>query len=335
MECDDDTTPPPPDNELEKHAKDLTEDLLASRGFVACYAIHRDSARKQPVVGHFAPMVARRLRQIDALIDRVFTTYELLEMILLQSPQRDLLLASGFSKPFQNIISRSQAIQHALCMRVGTVQATEDDCEPEWNMLICNNSLQVGPWCYQENYPGIPATPGEGELEIQYTLDDHYFSRARSLPWVGSPASLYAEAGSWQKMYLTRNTYQSVGVTLFHQGEDTPCSHHVFDDGQVTMGELQEVMRNMFNSTIASNLWREYVDHGAACAARGCSSCLAAEKALQSRLAIDRARRERAAVDAEQAAEGSAEDSETGSDEEDNDADVDEDQEDSDEGGNE
>ncbi|KAK3633382.1 hypothetical protein LTR56_015796 [Elasticomyces elasticus] len=324
MESDDYTTPPPPDNELEKHAKDLTEDLLASRDFVACYAIHRDSARKQPVVGHFAPMVARRLRQIDALIDRVFTTYELLEMILLLLPQRDLLLASGVSKAFQNIISRSQAIQHALCMRVGTVQATDDDCEPEWNMLICDNSLQVGPWIHHDSWPSVPGPLDAVKLEISYMLDDDHFSRAPFLPSADSTESLYMNAGSWEKMYLTRNTYQSVAVTLHHQGDATPSTRYVFDNGQVTMGELQEVMRVVLNSTIASNLWREYIDHGVACP---CPSCKAAALALAEETEEARMRKERDAKEALYAAEESEEDSQDDSQEESEEDDAEEDEE--------
>ncbi|KAK5718984.1 hypothetical protein LTR17_015491 [Elasticomyces elasticus] len=302
--------PSTPEELLERHAAALAGDLLASRALARRYR-----SIQRPIMGVISQAAVGPLQRFDALANAVFTTYELLEMILLHLPMRGLLLASGVNKAFHDLINRSQAIQRALCMQAGKLQATEDDPVPDWNVMLCDNSLQLGPWSYREDEPCMPACnyPGKGELEIFYFLDDHHFSRAQPLPPADSPKAEFIEAGSWQKMYLTWNTYQSVGVTLFHQGEETPWSHHVFDDGQVTMGELQETMRTMFNSTIASDRWPEYVDHGHACAARGCSPCIAAEEALTERYAIEEARRQRAALEAEQASDEIAEDSETGS----------------------
>ncbi|KAK3655848.1 hypothetical protein LTR22_010143 [Elasticomyces elasticus] len=260
--------PKTPEETLERYAARLAENLLASRHLVKTYQPRLYQRRKLPITGSITHSVLEKLQRVDALAHCVFNTYELLEMILLHLPMRDLLFACGVSKTFQKIINRSDPVQKALYMKPDTSELPDGQDLAFNSMLWRGYCPKYGPW--RINGAGVF---GSSKVELAHWLETHYFKRAKSIEkCVG-----YDAAGSWEKMYLTRPVPEKVMLDLYSVGDGTDSADSVYLDGpQATMGVIRDNVQRIYSNTIASDQWREYMDDTATCQ---CYSCQAVEQA--------------------------------------------------------
>ncbi|KAK5746355.1 hypothetical protein LTR17_000735 [Elasticomyces elasticus] len=187
--------PKTPEEALERYAARHAEDLLASRHLVKTYQPRLYQRRKLPITGSITHSVMERLQRVDALAHTVFNTYELLEMILLHLPLRDLLFACGASKTFHDIINRSEPIQQALFMKPDTTKLLDGESVTVNDLLWFDHMPKYGPW----RIDGAELS-GSTEVCLGHWLGVHYFRRAKPI----EKREGYGASGSWEKMYLTR-----------------------------------------------------------------------------------------------------------------------------------
>ncbi|KAK5688824.1 hypothetical protein LTS10_000802 [Elasticomyces elasticus] len=260
--------PKTPEEALERYAARLAEDLLASRHLVKTYQPRLYQRRKLPITGSITHSVLEKLQRVDALAHTVFNTYELLEMILMHLPMRDLLFACGVSKTFQKIIDRSEPIQQALYMKPDTTKLPDGGHVTINDILWDDHMPKYGPW----RIDGAQLS-GSSEVRLGHWLGVHYFRRAKPI----EKREGYHASGSWEKMYLTRPVTDRVRLYLWPVGDETKSAGRVLLDGsQATMGAIRDNVRRMYSETIASDQWREYMDDTATC---GCYSCEKLERA--------------------------------------------------------
>ncbi|KAK5697271.1 hypothetical protein LTR97_007407 [Elasticomyces elasticus] len=253
---------------LERYAARLAEDLLASRHLVKTYQPRLYQRRKLPITGSITHSFLEKLQRVDALAHKVFSTYELLEMILLQLPMRDLLFACGVSKTFQDIINRSEPIQQALFMKPDTTKLLDGESVAVNDLLWFDHMPKYGPW----RIDGAELS-GSTEVCLGHWLGVHYFRRAKPI----EKCEGYGASGSWENMYLTRPVTDEVLLYLWPVGDETESAGGVSLHGaQATMGAIRDSVRRMYSETIASDQWREYMDDTATC---GCYSCEKLERA--------------------------------------------------------
>ncbi|KAK5715389.1 hypothetical protein LTR15_010032 [Elasticomyces elasticus] len=241
--------PKTPKQALEQHAARLAEDLLTSRHLVKTYQPRHHQRRKLPITGSLLHAILERLQRVDTLACKVFNTYELLEMILLSVPIQDLLLASRVNKTFKTMIDRSQNIQLALYLRPETQKATSERELTLNGLWYRHPDLQDGPWTFMD------LDHHDGHVDYIFNLDDVYLGRADLI----APCNYNGPVPSWRKMHVARPLPQSIRVYL-KSHDDEALSGQRDLGGDIAVGNIQEALRSMFNETIASDQWPEYID---------------------------------------------------------------------------
>ncbi|KAK5718983.1 hypothetical protein LTR17_015490 [Elasticomyces elasticus] len=261
---------------LEQWAVRLTEGLLASRRLAKGYRVNSspyELGGRIAIAGKTERDIQAGLQRVDALVHTVFRTYELLEMILLRLPMRDLLLATQVNKTFQGIIERSDPIQRALYMKPDIADLPSGGNFEFNDLLWGSSSPHDGPW-----YGGGAETHYPSTLVLDYWHEQHYFERAPPLEICDG----FGSAGSWQKMYLTRPTAKMVEISLWPIGDGATHAGDVFINyHQATMGVIQDTLRKMYSQTVASDQWREFMDDTATCGCDSCEEVEAAKRAAQ------------------------------------------------------
>jgi len=192
----------------------------------------------------------------------VFDTYELLERILLHLPMRNLLSASSINKTFQAIITRSKAIQQALFLQADMSAYARDSRPPSttptinWH-LFRNCMPQLGPGVFGD-CTATEISGGNGSFEVKVTYD-----MSEGLSDTVQPPSLCAvpsDNRSWRKMYLTMPECWKITVMLENARRRPVGQVWFWENGSVTMGRVQEGLRELYSQTLASENWRDYAN---------------------------------------------------------------------------
>lgn len=242
--------------ELYEYARMLGRDLRLARDTKA-YAEQfpgRHPTRMYPpaLPRRFKERLTRRLARIDNLLADVLGTYELLELIL-HTNTGDLVVAQRVNKTFKAVIERSIQAQRKLFLM--TTDAQREPGRPELNWHT--QEVQLGPWKIASYYE-CRNTPGSGvQLVLEYALCDDFYSRAKPLAMMSKQ---YAH-GSWRNMLCSRQLPNSVRVKLYTKSKKQLIDRIILDRGAVTMGEVQGCLQAMYTATVASEWWRDYVDH--------------------------------------------------------------------------
>ncbi|KAK4951483.1 hypothetical protein LTR10_010459 [Elasticomyces elasticus] len=190
------------------------------------------------------------------MANALFTTYELLEMVLLHLPIHDLLDARAMDKIFLAVIGRSQKLQRSLYLLADSTQGPSG-VPPVLNGLWNMADPRLGPWRLKLHGH---AANGDGTYDygLFYDLDDDYYSRAKAL----TICEGFTRPGLWQSMYITRPVSRSVEVVLRHRSSpDRVVASTILLDGEVTMDDVQSTLQGMYNKTVASANWRNHIDH--------------------------------------------------------------------------
>ncbi|KAK3633383.1 hypothetical protein LTR56_015797 [Elasticomyces elasticus] len=237
---------------LELHAADLARDISKTRERATF--LHDASS---PVIRVEVQSIMDELERFGALANALFTTYELLEIVLLHLPIHDLLKARVVDKTFLAVIGRSQELQRLLYLRTDTAQG------PSHELPILNKTFnsrtrpQLGPWrLLKYGYRSV----GDGiyDLALYYDLNDDTYSRSKALALCDG----ITNPGLWQNMYLTRPVCRSIEVVLRHRNSPQPVvARTIILDAEVTMDDVQSALQVMYNQTVASANWRDHIDH--------------------------------------------------------------------------
>ena len=183
---------------------------------------------------------------IDSSIDEVFRLPELLEIVLLHLPQKDILLSQRVSRSFRRTIQGSVRLQKALFLapdwnlegRAFNAYAMHNrpGRKPENNRLL----LRAFPGCYPTvTLVIVNDTPTLNELEIGRRGNEHWswdvcISFPADRPPNTKPAVLYPEA-SWRQMFLSQPPCTSLHLVRRWQRSLNPAV--VREDG-IKMGEF-------------------------------------------------------------------------------------------------
>ncbi|KAK6431309.1 hypothetical protein LTR95_012530 [Oleoguttula sp. CCFEE 5521] len=123
----------------------------------------------------------------------VFALPELLEMILVQTGMRDVLLWQRVNSTFQSVIARSRPIQEMLFFKIASVKATHI----ELNSLLANHfkrRVGNGATCYVSTARRRPSL--EQQVTMGFQINNFDISVPRSHANLGS--------GSWRRMYFAQ-----------------------------------------------------------------------------------------------------------------------------------
>ncbi|KAK3655847.1 hypothetical protein LTR22_010142 [Elasticomyces elasticus] len=231
---------------LELPAADLARDVLEIRERERVSLFYALAARLQSNEDRLD-----ELERSDMLANALFTTYELLELVLLHLPIHDLLNARAVDKTFLAVIGRSQKLQRSLYLDPENPQGPSN-VPPVLNGLFFNRATpQLGHWTLMES--GHAANDdGTYDYGLFYELDDDYYSRAKALTLCEG----ITRPGLWQSMYITRPVF------LRHRGDPQDWVASVLlDHAEVTMDDVQSTLQIMYNKTVASANWRDHIDH--------------------------------------------------------------------------
>lgn len=176
--------------------------------------------------------------------NEVFHLTELLEIILLSLPQKDLLLSQRVSRSFRHTVQGSVRLQRALFLEPHFDLAERADDKYSANNRPGNNRLLL------RAFPGIYPTvtlvivndyPTPNELAIGRRGSEHWSwdvcisFPADSLPSC-SPAVHYPEA-SWRKMYLSQPPCTDFHLVRRWQRSLAPA---IVRKHGITMGDFYE-----------------------------------------------------------------------------------------------
>ncbi|KAK5114989.1 hypothetical protein LTR85_010027 [Meristemomyces frigidus] len=237
------------------YARKLASDLKLARDKKA----HVDGCgRCQQTTSHQFKFrrLSDRLQVVDDLVAAVFGTYELLEMILLLTNLHDLVRVQRVSKTFKAIIDRSARIRQALFLE--PMQQRENVRSPR-NAVSHLSKIQRGPWKLTYHNTHITeAKPGH-EFYMKFELNESFCSRAKPLALMELPFA----HGSWQDMRVCCAMVDRITITLFIKSSPRRRLIGSFqcDGATLTIGEVQEKLQVMYAKTVASESWRDYVDH--------------------------------------------------------------------------
>ena len=239
--------------DLEHYARMLRRDLSYARDMQA----YADLCRQRNAPCTNEPTLELRLRgclrRFDNLAAAVFGTYELLEIILLYTWPRTMVALQRVSKAFKVIVSTSLSIRRALFL-----EPPRQVCAPAANRLFFNpHKLQLGPWKLTRYGPRKLLAPIGFELVLDYELLDDFCSRAKPL----NEEDAVPRSESWRTMLLSQPLRERVTVRLYPKAMRYVIKRVIYERGDITMGVVQEALQYMYVCTVASEDWRDYVDH--------------------------------------------------------------------------
>ena len=167
---------------------------------------------------------------MDSATSRVLRVPELLELILLALPQKDLLLSQSISQSFRDTVKRSLHIQRSLFFL-----ADPHIFQPLNNFLLLR--------AFPGYYPTVTYTP----TKLLPTMEELAIGRRGSETWKwklsisfpadrvpspSCPAVLYPEA-SWRRMFLSQGPCEELHlVRRWHRSPDP----RITAEGGLTMG---------------------------------------------------------------------------------------------------
>ncbi|TKA59223.1 hypothetical protein B0A55_11935 [Friedmanniomyces simplex] len=217
---------------LELYVAESDNDLIISRDPAS---VHQHG--KKATTGRAHREIMDRLLPCNTPADAVLTTYELLELIVLQLPVRNLVIARCVNMNFYAVISRPEKLQRALYLKAEDAEDT-NGASPVLNENVTVDGQQLGPWrLVAHTYR--PVGNGGHNLTLLHELNDGSFSRAKPLALCGR-----AKTGLWQQMYITQPVCRRVDVGLrfrSHQLSLFAISFTFFRPG-ATMGEVQNAL---------------------------------------------------------------------------------------------
>ncbi|KAK4896649.1 hypothetical protein LTR27_005569 [Elasticomyces elasticus] len=241
---------------LELHAADLTRNISDARERATAFLHEGLSPAMETEVQSIIDGLDE-LERSDILANALFTTYELLEMVLLHLPIHDLLNARAVDRTFLAVIGRSRKLQRLLYLRTDTAQEELSHELPVLNKTFNRTRPQLGPWTLlRYGYKSV----GDGiyDLALYYDLNDDAYSRSKALALCDG----ITNPGLWQNMYLTRPVCRSIEVVLRHRNSPQPVvARTIILDEEVTMDDVQSALQVMYNETVASANWRDHIDH--------------------------------------------------------------------------
>lgn len=186
------------------------------------------------------------MESVETSIEQVFRLPEILEIILLHLPQRDLLLSQRVCRSFRRTIQGSIRLQRALFFapdwnlegRAFNAYARNNmpGRKPENNRLL----LRAFPGCYPTvTLVIVNDAPTLNELELGRRGNEHWswdvcISFPSDRPPDTRPAVLYPEA-SWRRMFLSQPPCTSLHLVRRWQRSLNPAI--VREDG-IKMGEF-------------------------------------------------------------------------------------------------
>ena len=235
------------------YARMLRRDICCAREMLA----YVDHCHKWRLKGNLDSTAENRVRgrlvAFDKVAGAVLNTYELLEMILLFSWPKTIIALQRVSTTFRTVIANSRRLRRATYQ-----EPPPEACVPVVNRLFYHPSkLQLGPWstiCYG------PRRTGDGskqEMIISFELNDSFYSRARPLSEVPDNVKIQ----SWRSMMLSQPLCDRIIVRLYSRNAQQVLERLEIERGNVSMGEVQDVLREMYARTVSSKDWRLYGDH--------------------------------------------------------------------------
>ena len=162
-------------------------------------------------------------------MEKVLTTPELLQSILIQLPVRDLLLIQRVSRTFKSLIESSPAIQRALFFRA--TPSTSSDPR-ERNPLLAE---VFAPW-FKEPKDSFDLTERSRVLSLDWNSNDE-------------KRTAYKRAGaSWRRMLVAQPPFKKLDVYKL--------SHAMMGDHlMVGSSEPQDVTMGLLIDTTIHGLW--------------------------------------------------------------------------------
>ena len=191
-------------------------------------------------------LLALTMTAIESSAEQVFRLPELLEIILLYLPQKDLLLSQRVARSFRRTIQGSVRLQKALFFTPdwnlegrnfnAYARNNRPGRKPENNRLL----LRAFPGCYPTvTLVIVNDTPTLSDLEIGRRGNEHWsWDVCISFPADQAPntkpAVLYPEA-SWRRMFLSQPPCTSLHLVRRWQRSLNPA---VVREGGIKMGEF-------------------------------------------------------------------------------------------------
>jgi hypothetical protein len=166
--------------------------------------------------------------------ERVFGTFELLEMILLECGQirahSTVLRAQAVNKTFERVVQRSLNLQRMLFFKAAPLKAGKEDGAVSFE---ANPMLQEPGSQLTFNYPGrrwsLLYSTGNGKVNLSLECPEAIASRLINLPG--------GEGGSWKRMFLARGS-PCMKYFYVHVARGTGKSVAEWVSLQVRAGEL-------------------------------------------------------------------------------------------------
>lgn len=166
--------------------------------------------------------------------ERVFGTFELLEMILLGCGQirahSTVLRAQAVNKTFERVVQRSLKLQRMLFFKAAPLKAGKEDGAVSFE---ANPMFQEPDSQLTYNYPGrrwsLLYSTGNGKVNLSLECPEAIASRLISLPG--------GEGGSWKRMFLARGS-PCIEYFYVHVARGTGRSVAEWVSLQVRAGEL-------------------------------------------------------------------------------------------------
>jgi len=185
---------------------------------------------------------------MDSAASRVLRLPELLEIILLHLPQREILLAQRTSRNFRDAVVNSIRLQRALFLvpdyELNGLVSDAYSATSRVGERPRNNRLLLR--AFPANYPTVSLVimndqPTASDLAVGRRGSEHRsWDVSISLPADGisfcSPAMSYSEA-SWRKMLLCQPPCPTLHLARRHQKSTRPAMTRA---GGITMGDLFE-----------------------------------------------------------------------------------------------
>jgi hypothetical protein len=262
----------------ERHSRVLAFDLCLARHFRYEETVEEGtlSTSTTPTDDESsASLLDAKLNAVDAAAMAVLESYELLEMILLELPLKDMLLAQRTSKTFQSLTKKSLPIRGALFLEPGQVQALAPrailqqlNCNPllarllrlrfnPADVFLCASPVtgpeSVTPWRLPwrlENVSWSPFSPSPHTITMKFKLNDNVNKQAKRV-------HAFDTNGSWRDLRLFQPACAQLRVELLTRFPRV-CGSLRFERCDVTMGEIVDALSQIYNSTVASPSWTHY-----------------------------------------------------------------------------
>ncbi|KAK5680118.1 hypothetical protein LTR17_027566 [Elasticomyces elasticus] len=192
-----------------------------------------------------------RLNDSISACERVFATFELLELILLDLRPADILICQRISKPFNNLIANSKQLQRTLCF----------DPEPP---ASCGSKFRINPFLA----PGVPGLdcplyeslqtatlsyphrsryrPFQRTFTVEINIDKETGERKPGLFLTStssvSPQPEFVKEASWLRMYASQPASEIGLYVRSHADVPLQVGTEAIEEG-LRLGQILEACR--------------------------------------------------------------------------------------------